>query len=223
MAREPSAHGRSQPAQGATPHRPAHRTAIASYLLRPVGVLHTALPFQSPACCAALLTFLIPLTRPFACLPASCPPVSPPHKTIRVLAEKGIKRPSPIQIQGIPAALSGRDIIGISFTGSGEWGVCVGGGCSSWVATCTWCIFERQAHSSHDLALSGYSCMYNCVEETTSVVCYCSHWPSLQAVLPPHCKHVTPHLTPLPTAACARVCPPAPPPLQARRWCTRCR
>jgi hypothetical protein len=42
-----------------------------------------------------------------------------------VLAEKGIKRPSPIQIQGIPAALSGRDIIGISFTGSGVfvfWG-----------------------------------------------------------------------------------------------------
>lgn len=37
-----------------------------------------------------------------------------------MLTEKGIKRPTPIQIQGIPTALAGRDIIGISFTGSGE-------------------------------------------------------------------------------------------------------
>lgn len=42
-----------------------------------------------------------------------------PPPLLRVLAEKGIKKPTPIQAQGIPAALSGRDIIGISFTGSG--------------------------------------------------------------------------------------------------------
>jgi len=48
-----------------------------------------------------------------ACMLAAC------LSACRVLAEKGIKRPTPIQIQGIPAALAGRDIIGISFTGSG--------------------------------------------------------------------------------------------------------
>lgn len=45
-----------------------------------------------------------------------------PPPVLRVLAEKGIKRPTPIQIQGIPAALAGRDMIGISFTGSGGRG-----------------------------------------------------------------------------------------------------
>lgn len=48
------------------------------------------------------------------CLALPWPP------SCRVLTEKGIKRPTPIQIQGIPTALAGRDIIGISFTGSGE-------------------------------------------------------------------------------------------------------
>ncbi|KAL7752155.1 DEAD-box ATP-dependent RNA helicase 35 [Sorochytrium milnesiophthora] len=33
---------------------------------------------------------------------------------------KGISKPTPIQIQGIPVALSGRDMIGIAFTGSGK-------------------------------------------------------------------------------------------------------
>lgn len=42
-----------------------------------------------------------------------------PPPILKVLADKGIKKPTPIQIQGIPAALAGRDIIGISFTGSG--------------------------------------------------------------------------------------------------------
>ncbi|CAB0035492.1 unnamed protein product [Trichogramma brassicae] len=43
------------------------------------------------------------------------------HKGILMgLKEKGIKLPTPIQIQGIPAVLSGRDIIGIAFTGSGK-------------------------------------------------------------------------------------------------------
>nr|CAH0099031.1 unnamed protein product [Daphnia galeata] len=34
------------------------------------------------------------------------------------LQKKGIKQPSPIQIQGLPTVLSGRDMIGIAFTGS---------------------------------------------------------------------------------------------------------
>lgn len=43
------------------------------------------------------------------------------HKGIlNGLAAKGIKRPTPIQIQGIPTVLSGRDLIGIAFTGSGK-------------------------------------------------------------------------------------------------------
>ncbi|KAI9183642.1 DEAD-box ATP-dependent RNA helicase 35 [Blastocladiella emersonii ATCC 22665] len=33
---------------------------------------------------------------------------------------KGIKKPTPIQLQGLPVALSGRDMIGIAFTGSGK-------------------------------------------------------------------------------------------------------
>eukprot|EP00172_Hildenbrandia_rubra_P004353 Plantae.Rhodophyta-Hildenbrandia_rubra.ctg8617.p2 GENE.Plantae.Rhodophyta-Hildenbrandia_rubra.ctg8617~~Plantae.Rhodophyta-Hildenbrandia_rubra.ctg8617.p2 ORF type:complete len:625 (-),score=123.52 Plantae.Rhodophyta-Hildenbrandia_rubra.ctg8617:395-2269(-) len=36
------------------------------------------------------------------------------------LKRKGIKKPTPIQMQGLPAALSGRDMIGIAFTGSGK-------------------------------------------------------------------------------------------------------
>ncbi|KAK6185869.1 hypothetical protein SNE40_008012 [Patella caerulea] len=36
------------------------------------------------------------------------------------LKKKGINRPTPIQVQGIPAVLSGRDMIGIAFTGSGK-------------------------------------------------------------------------------------------------------
>lgn len=43
-----------------------------------------------------------------------------PQAIIDLLAGKGIKRPTPIQIQGLPAALSGRDVIGIAFTGSGK-------------------------------------------------------------------------------------------------------
>ena len=36
------------------------------------------------------------------------------------LKAKGVRKPTPIQIQGIPAALAGRDLIGIAFTGSGK-------------------------------------------------------------------------------------------------------
>eukprot|EP01016_Furgasonia_blochmanni_P014230 TRINITY_DN1740_c0_g1_i3.p1 TRINITY_DN1740_c0_g1~~TRINITY_DN1740_c0_g1_i3.p1 ORF type:complete len:523 (+),score=121.63 TRINITY_DN1740_c0_g1_i3:330-1898(+) len=43
-----------------------------------------------------------------------------PRSLIEGLAVKGIHKPSPIQIQGLPVVLSGRDIIGIAFTGSGK-------------------------------------------------------------------------------------------------------
>ncbi|CDY39973.1 BnaC06g40510D [Brassica napus] len=36
------------------------------------------------------------------------------------LREKGIVQPTPIQVQGLPVILSGRDMIGIAFTGSGK-------------------------------------------------------------------------------------------------------
>lgn len=39
---------------------------------------------------------------------------------IQGLIAKGITRPTPIQVQGIPTVLSGRDMIGIAFTGSGK-------------------------------------------------------------------------------------------------------
>ena len=34
------------------------------------------------------------------------------------LAAMGIERPTPIQVQGLPVALSGRDMVGIACTGS---------------------------------------------------------------------------------------------------------
>ncbi|CAH4033140.1 ATP-dependent RNA helicase abstrakt [Pieris brassicae] len=43
-----------------------------------------------------------------------------PKGIIRGLEAKGIKNPTPIQVQGIPAVLQGRDMIGIAFTGSGK-------------------------------------------------------------------------------------------------------
>lgn len=43
-----------------------------------------------------------------------------PPALLRGLAEKNIRRPTPIQMQGIPAILNGRDTIGIAYTGSGK-------------------------------------------------------------------------------------------------------
>ncbi|OCF32706.1 ATP-dependent RNA helicase DDX41 [Kwoniella heveanensis CBS 569] len=43
-----------------------------------------------------------------------------PRPILDYLRTKGIKKPSPIQIQGIPTAFAGRDMIGIAFTGSGK-------------------------------------------------------------------------------------------------------
>ena len=43
-----------------------------------------------------------------------------PKGILEGLRKKRIESPSPIQTQGLPTVLSGRDMIGISFTGSGK-------------------------------------------------------------------------------------------------------
>lgn len=43
-----------------------------------------------------------------------------PDPILSKLKEKGIVQPTPIQVQGLPVILSGRDMIGIAFTGSGK-------------------------------------------------------------------------------------------------------
>jgi ATP-dependent RNA helicase DDX41 len=43
-----------------------------------------------------------------------------PRPILDVLQSKNVKRPTPIQMQGITVALSGRDMVGIAFTGSGK-------------------------------------------------------------------------------------------------------
>jgi ATP-dependent RNA helicase DDX41 len=43
-----------------------------------------------------------------------------PAPILKYLKSKGILKPSPIQTQGIPTALQGRDIIGVAQTGSGK-------------------------------------------------------------------------------------------------------
>lgn len=61
------------------------------------------------------------------CQGDALPPVIPnfqdmklPQAILRVLEEKGIHKPTPIQMQGLPVLLSGRDMIGIATTGSGK-------------------------------------------------------------------------------------------------------
>ncbi|KAJ1739360.1 hypothetical protein LPJ68_004760 [Coemansia sp. RSA 1086] len=43
-----------------------------------------------------------------------------PQAILKYLKDKGIVQPSPIQMQGLPVALSGRDMIGIASTGTGK-------------------------------------------------------------------------------------------------------
>lgn len=43
-----------------------------------------------------------------------------PTAIVDCLAASRIQRPTPIQMQGLPAILSGRDMIGVAFTGSGK-------------------------------------------------------------------------------------------------------
>lgn len=43
-----------------------------------------------------------------------------PEPILKMLKSKGIVQPTPIQVQGLPVILSGRDMIGIAFTGSGK-------------------------------------------------------------------------------------------------------
>lgn len=43
-----------------------------------------------------------------------------PKTILKALEEKKIIKPTPIQMQGLPAALMGRDMIAIAFTGSGK-------------------------------------------------------------------------------------------------------
>ena len=43
-----------------------------------------------------------------------------PPPILAALSAKGISAPTPIQVQGLPVVLSGRDMIGIAFTGSGK-------------------------------------------------------------------------------------------------------
>lgn len=43
-----------------------------------------------------------------------------PSCILKALEVKNITKPTPIQVQGLPALLSGRDIVGIAFTGSGK-------------------------------------------------------------------------------------------------------
>mmetsp|Transcript_27351 Transcript_27351/g.41182 ORF Transcript_27351/g.41182 Transcript_27351/m.41182 type:complete len:678 (+) Transcript_27351:114-2147(+) len=43
-----------------------------------------------------------------------------PRPIVDFLHGRNIRRPTPIQMQGLPVALSGRDMVGIAFTGSGK-------------------------------------------------------------------------------------------------------
>lgn len=47
-------------------------------------------------------------------------PMRLPKATLACLQDEGIQQPTPIQSQGLPVILSGRDCVGISYTGSGK-------------------------------------------------------------------------------------------------------
>lgn len=47
-------------------------------------------------------------------------PMRLPKATLAALKADGIDQPTPIQAQGLPVILSGRDCVGISYTGSGK-------------------------------------------------------------------------------------------------------
>jgi ATP-dependent RNA helicase DDX41 len=77
------------------------------------------------------------------------PTPSFPPVILSALQTKGIERPTPIQVQGLPVVLSGRDMIGIAFTGSGK----------TIVFTLPLVMFalEEEMRVRHD------ECMYMCV------------------------------------------------------------
>ena len=45
-----------------------------------------------------------------------------PHNIVATIQKQGWTEPTPIQAQGLPMALSGRDVVGIAQTGSGKTG-----------------------------------------------------------------------------------------------------
>ena len=119
----------SPPAHHTTPHHttPHHTTPH-----------HTIQPFKTPPSPFHASPFPVSPLPSFLCLQAvrdqfyiicegtHLPPPIPnfpdmkfPPAILKTLETKGIKKPTPIQMQGTPAILAGRDIIGIAFTGSG--------------------------------------------------------------------------------------------------------
>jgi len=79
------------------------------------GIVKEGLGGGSPAALGPLYPpRLIPLILP------SLQDMKVPPAIISYLSSKGIKTPTPIQMQGIPTAFTGRDMIGIAFTGSGK-------------------------------------------------------------------------------------------------------
>ena len=73
------------------------------------------LPLLPPSCCLLLLT--LPPARPPARLPASTPAA---EYVLAEVTRAGFKEPTPIQAQGWPMALLGRDLVGLAETGSGK-------------------------------------------------------------------------------------------------------
>ncbi|KAI0980877.1 hypothetical protein GJ496_001741 [Pomphorhynchus laevis] len=81
-----------------------------------------------------------------------------PKAVLKALMEKGIEKPTPIQMQGLPIVLSGRDLIGIAHTGSeyylpfvaheGPYALVI---CPSReLARQTHSIFETMCHAIHE-------------------------------------------------------------------------